>query len=66
MIDQLQTVQVDSHTPTEKDVLPAYNGKSGEKITDIPAPFSFRLKRRKFLKMIATGIDIKVGTSYTP
>lgn len=60
LVDQLEAAQVDSHKPSETDVLPAYNGKTGEKIVDIPAPYCYRLNRRRFLKLIATGIDIRV------
>jgi hypothetical protein len=60
LVSQLQSAQVDSHTPSESDVLPIYNGETGEPLIYLPAPYNFRLQRRKFLKLISTGIDIQV------
>lgn len=60
LMAQVPSCQVDSHVPTEKDAMPIFNGETGERIIDLPAPYSLRLKRRKFLKLISTGLDIKV------
>lgn len=60
LIDQLLTAQVDSHIPSEDDSLPIFNGQTGERLLDVPAPLSYRLQRRKFLKLIATGVEIQV------
>ncbi|KAL1967229.1 hypothetical protein VTN77DRAFT_3520 [Rasamsonia byssochlamydoides] len=61
LVDRLLTAQVDSHIPSENDILPIFNGQTGERLLDVPAPLSYRLQRRKFLKLIATGIDIQYG-----
>ena len=42
--------------------MPIYNGQSGELMKKIPAPYNIRLHRRKFLKLISTGIDIRVSS----
>lgn len=60
LVDRLPTVQVDSHAPSENDTLPMYNGATGELLNEAPTPYSLRLQRRKFLKLIATDIDIIV------
>lgn len=57
----VESVQVDSRTPAADDFLPIYNGQSGELMKKIPAPYNIRLQRRKFLKLISTGIDIRVS-----
>ena len=55
-------VQTDpSHIPTEDTVMPVYNGQTGEHLKDLPAPFSIRLHRRRWLKMLSDGVDIKVA-----
>ncbi|KAF2192840.1 FAD/NAD(P)-binding domain-containing protein [Zopfia rhizophila CBS 207.26] len=59
LADKLLAVQVDSHTPDQDDVLPVFNATTGDRMVDLPAPFSLRLQRRKFLQLIATGIDIQ-------
>ncbi|ODM22450.1 hypothetical protein SI65_00038 [Aspergillus cristatus] len=61
LLDQLENCQVDKHTPAATDTLPGFNGKTGEKLVDVPAPYSLRLKRRKFLQLISTGLDIQRG-----
>lgn len=43
--------------------MPIYNGQTGELLNVLPAPFNLRLQRRKFIKLISTGIDIRVRTS---
>ncbi|KAK2761710.1 hypothetical protein FQN54_001538 [Arachnomyces sp. PD_36] len=58
---QLETVQVDSHTPSAEDDMPIYNGQTGELLKLLPTPFSLRLQRRKFVKLISCGIDIRYG-----
>ena len=58
---QLPFVQVDSHTPAETDFLPVFNAETGQRLVDLPAPYMLRLQRRKFLNLIASGLDIKVG-----
>lgn len=41
--------------------MPVYNGQSGELMKKIPTPYNIRLQRRKFLKLISTGIDVRVS-----
>lgn len=65
LMAQVPSCQVDSHVPTENDYMPIFNGETGETIVDLPAPYSLRLKRRKFLKLISTGLDIKWGKRLT-
>jgi hypothetical protein len=41
--------------------MPVYNGQTGELLKNLPAPFSIRLHRRRWLKMLSDGVDIKVS-----
>jgi hypothetical protein len=61
LYDRLLEVQVDSWKPGPEDFLPIYHGESGELLVASPAPFTLRLQRRKFQKLLATGIDIHVS-----
>ncbi|KAL2012921.1 hypothetical protein VTN00DRAFT_446 [Thermoascus crustaceus] len=61
LIDQLQSAQVDSHVPSEDDFVSVFNGQTGERLIDVPAPLNIRLQRRRFLKLIATGVEIQYG-----
>ncbi|OJJ48316.1 hypothetical protein ASPZODRAFT_158060 [Penicilliopsis zonata CBS 506.65] len=61
LINQLETCQVDLHKPADTDYLPSFNGETGERILAFPAPYSLRLKRRAFLELIATGVDVQWG-----
>ncbi|KIM96787.1 hypothetical protein OIDMADRAFT_169581 [Oidiodendron maius Zn] len=55
-------VQTDpSHRPSEDTVMPIYNGQTGEHMKDLPAPFSIRLHRRRWLEMLSDGVNIKFG-----
>ena len=66
LLDQLVACQVDHHTPAASDILPGFNGKTGERLVDVPAPYSLRLKRRKFLQLISTDLDIQVCLPLNP
>ncbi|KKA16495.1 hypothetical protein T310_9899, partial [Rasamsonia emersonii CBS 393.64] len=58
---------MDSHIPSEDDILLIFNGQTGGRLLDVPAPLSYRLQRQKFLKLIATGVEIQVGyTTLSP
>lgn len=57
----IETCQVDSHKPSEEDVFPLYNGQSGELMKQLPAPYNIRLQRRKLLRLISKGIDIRAS-----
>ena len=61
LIQQIESAQVDDHKPAESDFLPIFNSETGELMLAAPAPFSLRLHRRKFLKLISTGLDIRVS-----
>ncbi|KAF5373069.1 hypothetical protein D9758_001504 [Tetrapyrgos nigripes] len=54
-----ENAQVDKLTPREDLVLPYYNSETGELMKNIPTPFSIRLARRKLLKILAQGVDIR-------
>lgn len=58
----METAQVDSHTPAADDFMPIFNGDTGLLLKALPAPYNLRLQRRKFLKLISTGIDIRVSS----
>jgi hypothetical protein len=59
----VESVQVDSRTPSAEDFLPLYNGQSGELMKRVPAPYNIRLHRGKFLRLLATDIDIRVSSA---
>lgn len=63
LAQQLESVQVDDHKPSKVDFLPIFNAETCELLMATPAPFSLRLHRRKFLKLISTGLDIRVSFS---
>jgi len=45
--------------------MPIFNLENGELLLSMPAPFSLRFQRRKFLKLISTGLDIRFGKRLT-
>ncbi|CRG85571.1 hypothetical protein PISL3812_02618 [Talaromyces islandicus] len=65
LVSQLESAQVDSHTPSGSDILPTFNLATGEPLISVSAPYSYRLQRRKFLNLISTGIDIQYGKRLT-
>ncbi|KAK4111756.1 FAD/NAD(P)-binding domain-containing protein [Canariomyces notabilis] len=58
-INQTQTDRAYRHF--EGSVLPVYNGQTGELLKDLPAPHAIRLRRRSWLDLIRTGVDIRYG-----
>jgi hypothetical protein len=57
-------VQTDpSYKPSEASVMPVHHGETGELLKNLPAPWSLRLKRKKWLEMISKDIDVKVSGS---
>lgn len=56
----VESAQVGSRAPSAADFLPIYNGQSGELMKKVPAPYNIRLHRGRFLRLISTGIDIRV------
>ncbi|PKX91319.1 FAD-dependent oxidoreductase [Aspergillus novofumigatus IBT 16806] len=59
LYSQIRDAQIDAHVPSDKDVLRVYNGATGEVMTDIPVPYNLRLQRRKFINLIAQGINVQ-------
>ncbi|KAI9845094.1 MAG: hypothetical protein M1837_005098 [Sclerophora amabilis] len=57
----VQGAQVDSRISTADDVMPIFNGASGEVMKIVPAPHNIRLQRRKFLRLISTDVDVQYG-----
>lgn len=43
--------------------MPIFNGKTEELMKAVPAPYNIRLARRRFLKLISQGLDIRVRFS---
>lgn len=55
------TVQTDqSYIPSNGSVMPVHNGQTGELMKNLPAPWSLRIHRRRWLKMLSADIDIQV------
>lgn len=64
MIKEVLTCQTDpTYKPSESSVMPVYNGQTGELMKDLPAPWSLRIHRRRWLKLLSSDVDVKVGTS---
>jgi hypothetical protein len=57
----VESAQVDSLIPAADAFMPMYNGQSGELLKKLSTPYMIRLQRRRFLKLISTGIDIRVS-----
>lgn len=60
LVAEVENSQVDDHKPSASDIMPLYNAETCELISEIPAPYSLRLQRRKWLRLISQGIDIEV------
>ncbi|GAB1318079.1 FAD-dependent monooxygenase cctM [Madurella fahalii] len=58
-IDTAQTDRAYRHA--EGSVLPIYNGTTGEPLKELPAPHAIRLRRRTWLELIRTGLDVRYG-----
>ncbi|KAJ4291232.1 hypothetical protein N0V88_006232 [Collariella sp. IMI 366227] len=62
----VNTVQTDpAYRRHEESVLPVYNGATGELLKDLPAPHAIRLKRRAWLNLIRTGLDVRYSKKLT-
>ncbi|KAH6662379.1 hypothetical protein B0J14DRAFT_685832 [Halenospora varia] len=60
----VKTVQTDpSYVASEHSIMPVFNGATGELLKNLPAPWSLRLKRKKWLEMISKDVDIEVSYS---
>jgi len=59
----VETCQTDpTYVPNASSVMPIYHGETGELLKNLEAPWSLRLSRKRWLKMISKDIDIKVGS----
>ncbi|RDL39632.1 FAD protein [Venustampulla echinocandica] len=56
----LKTVQTSpNYEPVADSVMPVHNGETGELLKNLPAPWSVRLRRKKFIELLSNGIDVK-------
>ncbi|KAK7449758.1 hypothetical protein VKT23_013233 [Stygiomarasmius scandens] len=56
--------QVDGYHADEDYYIPSFNGQTGEMMKKIPAPYSIRLARKKFLEVLVKqggGVGVKYG-----
>jgi hypothetical protein len=60
---QIESVQTDpSYKPNAETVMPIYNGQTGDLLKSLPAPWSLRIHRRRWLKMLSNSVDVKVSS----
>jgi len=60
----VETVQTDpTYTPSAESVMPIHNGETGELMKNLAAPWSLRLRRKKWLQMLSKNVDIQVRSS---
>lgn len=57
---EVENAQVDDHKPGPEEVMPIFNGQTEELMKAVPVPYNIRLARRRFLKLISQGLDIRV------
>ncbi|PQE03107.1 fad binding domain-containing protein [Rutstroemia sp. NJR-2017a BVV2] len=50
-----------TYTPNAASVLPVHNGETGLLMKNIPAPWSLRLRRKKWLELLSQDLDIRWG-----
>lgn len=62
---RLITAQVDNIEPAPDTFLPLFNSQTGELIHRVPTPHYLRLRRRELSRVLADGIDIRVGLPHT-
>ncbi len=60
--DLVWTAQVANYVPAADDRIPVFHGETGDQMSAIPAPYSLRLAKKKFTKLISGGLDIQGGT----
>jgi hypothetical protein len=58
---QVEDCQVDDHRAGADEVMQMYHGGTGELLQAMPTPYSIRLARRRFLRLISQGVDIQVS-----
>lgn len=62
----LHSCQTDpTYKPNAESVMPVHNGETGELLKNLPAPWSLRIHRRRWLKMLSNDIDIQVSMNDT-
>ncbi|PQE18137.1 fad binding domain-containing protein [Rutstroemia sp. NJR-2017a BBW] len=49
------------YTPNAESILPVINGETGSLMKNIPAPWSLRLRRKKWLELLSQDLDIRWG-----
>jgi hypothetical protein len=58
----IDTVQTDpSYQRYEGSTFPIYNGVTAEPLKEHNAPYAIRLRRRAWLDLIRTGLDVRVS-----
>ncbi|KAM3414140.1 putative monooxygenase [Cercospora zeina] len=62
---QVEDAQVDDYRAGEDEVMSIYNGKTGELLRELPAPYNIRLARKRFLRLISQDVDIQWNKKLT-
>ncbi|PQE32699.1 fad binding domain-containing protein [Rutstroemia sp. NJR-2017a WRK4] len=47
------------YTPNAESILPVINGETGSLMKNIPAPWSLRLRRKKWLELLSQDLDVR-------
>lgn len=64
--DLIQTASLDPHhTPPDPDILPIYNGATGEHLKNVPLTKYHRISRRRFRQFLAEEIDVQYNKQLT-
>ncbi|CAK4004220.1 FAD NAD(P)-binding domain-containing [Lecanosticta acicola] len=58
---EVENAQVDEHRASEDEVMPIINGETGDVLKAVPIPYNIRLARKRFLRAISNGVDIRFG-----
>ncbi|PIA96428.1 hypothetical protein CB0940_10405 [Cercospora beticola] len=62
---QVENAQVDDYRAGEDEVMSIYNGKTGELLRELPAPYNIRLARKRFLRLISQDLNIQWNKKLT-
>ncbi|CAP65149.1 uncharacterized protein PODANS_5_7210, partial [Podospora anserina S mat+] len=58
----VKSTQTDpNYEPSVDEKLNIFNGHTGEMMNSLPAPYSMRIRRRPWLELLTTGIDVRYG-----
>ncbi|KAK4195428.1 hypothetical protein QBC40DRAFT_289047 [Triangularia verruculosa] len=58
----IKTAQTDpNYEASPEETLNIFNGHTGELMNSLPAPYSMRIRRRPWLELLKTGIDVRYG-----